>query len=647
MEANGDWKVLYTPFTSYKNTQAFKQQTGAYFNMLLSLAETPMAGDAVDEEAVQNQKDNIKIVQDHLNREGINLKYYASNSDINLVVKNADVDLLPIIPYWKTNGYSYIWYYDGQKIQVFDHGKQVDTQRLDSGYQNTIAGNYQDACSSGETNGQVLLAVKDILVKNPYGYSTYYQQQQFLSVIGWFYIVLAIVGIGLLAFAVIRRRDRKEFECILASWSKGMWFEVKAFLSLLLLFLLTNVSLGIGGESDILGWVLRTSFISCCILFVLWWFYLMLLDLIANKKEFYTHNIVNSLITWYRRYERKYPWQKGMLKRAYTLVAVEAVLALTSVIFLYASLSSSSILFIIALLLAGTGIYILYRYLRQYEQTLSDLGRLTDHIQLIKNGEMNSRLELMDDSPMYRAAENLNAIQEGMQTAVAKMIKSERMKIDLITNVSHDLKTPLTSIISYVDLLNREEGLPEHVSDYIKILEQKSERLKNLIQDLFDLSKASSGNATMNTEKLDLARLIKQTLADMQEPIDESGLAFRLNIPDEPVYVFSDGKKLYRVWENLIANALKYSLPVSRVFVDLTVENGRAQAVIKNIANYEMDFDEDEILQRFVRGDEARNTEGSGLGLSIAQQFTQICGGDFAVKIDGDLFKAEMVFNVV
>ena len=144
--------------------------------------------------------------------------------------------------------------------------------------------------------------------------------------------------------------------------------------------------------------------------------------------------------------------------------------------------------------------------------------------------------------------------------------------MDLITNVSHDLKTPLTSIISYVDLLAREEGLPEQANDYIQILAQKSERLKNLIQDLFDLSKASSDNIALDMEEIDLARLLKQTLADMEEPINASGLAFRVNIPDEPVNIVSDGKKLYRVWENLITNTLKYSLAGSRVFIDLTVD---------------------------------------------------------------------------
>jgi len=376
-----------------------------------------------------------------------------------------------------------------------------------------------------------------------------------------------------------------------------------------------------------------------------WWFYLILIDLIVNGKNFFTHNAINSLLTRYRKYEKGYPWQKLMLKRAYMLVGVEAVLALISVIFVLTGSSGGTLL--LAFLIAGAGIYLIYRYLKRYTETVSDLGKLMDHIELIKNGDMSTRLEVTEDADIYPAVQNLNYIQEGMGIAVAEKMKSERMKIDLITNVSHDLKTPLTSIISYVDLLNKEDGLPEHINDYIGILAQKSEHLKNLIQDLFDLSKASSNNLALDMEKIDLARLVKQALADMEEPITASGLTFRINIPDEPVYITSDGKKLYRVLENLIVNTLKYSLSGSRVFVDLTVSSKEVTATIKNTANYEMTFDEDEILQRFARGDQSRSSEGSGLGLSIAQTFTEVCGGKFSIKIDGDLFKVELRFETV
>ncbi|MDD3364653.1 MAG: HAMP domain-containing sensor histidine kinase, partial [Syntrophomonas sp.] len=486
----------------------------------------------------------------------------------------------------------------------------------------------------------------DTLEKNPYSQSLYYEEQQFLAILGWVYIALGMLSIALLIYALIRRRDKRDFDRRLASWSGSVCLEIKIVLSLLPL--MVGLRVGSTSWSDLSRMVLATTFTSIEILLFLWWFYVLLVDLIVNRRTFFSHNFINSLLKWYQKYESQYSWQQSMLKRAHMLVVAEAVLALLSFFFLLIAISSSnSGLLLIALLFAGAGIYLICRYLRLYKQTISDLGKLIDHIELIKSGNMESRLELAADADMYPAAQNLNALQEGMSINISEKMKSEHLKIELVTNVSHDLKTPLTSIISYVDLLAKEKDLPTHVNDYVKILVQKSERLKNLIQDLFDLSKASSGSIALDMEQLDLARLIKQTLADMEEPISASGLAFRLSIPDEPVYILADGKKLYRVWENLIANALKYSLPGSRVFVDLTVDDKSVLATIKNTANEEMNFGEDEILQRFVRGDSTRTTEGSGLGLSIAQQFTQICGGNFSIKIDGDLFKVELLFALV
>ncbi len=311
LEADGDLAVLKTPFTDYRSTRAFKQQTSKYFNQLMILAGNPASSDTSDEELTQNELNDQNMAQDYLNREGANLRYYASNNDTGLLLKSIDADLSTIPPSG-SDGYTYLWYYDGQKIHIWEHGEPVDIKRLDSGYQNILFNEYEGT-SASLTNGRVMLAVRDTLVKNPYGHSTYYQEQQFLPVIGWVYIVLGITGIVLLVYALLRRRDKRDFEQRLAVWSGKLWFEAKALFSLLLLSLTTTLS---GGRSDLFGWILSVSFTACCILFVLWWFYLMFLDLIANKRAFFTHNIINSLITWYRRYERKYPWQKGMLKRA-------------------------------------------------------------------------------------------------------------------------------------------------------------------------------------------------------------------------------------------------------------------------------------------------------------------------------------------
>ncbi|NLX01265.1 MAG: HAMP domain-containing histidine kinase [Syntrophomonadaceae bacterium] len=640
--SGGNWEVLKAPFTDYKNSTAFKQRTADYYGRLFSLVADPSTYDA----------GYIETTKRFLDNEGENLKYYAVNKNNNFLVQNitpkpsslSDSGKTPALP----AGYSYCWYFDGEKLRVIDHGEPIDIQRRDSSYQGIFHGYKYNITPIYLSNIQVMLAVKDNLVENPYAHSKYYGDQQFLSIIGWIYTGLLVLGLLLLVFAIINRPSKREFDRKLASWMGQMWMEVKLVFSLLVLMFFGGVAYSYypGWDDPVLvDILLNATLTSCMIIACFWWFYLILIDLIVHGKGFFTHNAINSLLTGYKKYEKRYPWQKLMLKRAYMLVAAEAVLAIISVIFVLTALGSGGSALLLAFLIAGAGIYLIYRYLKRYEETISDLGNLMDHIELIKNGDMGTKLEVAEDADIYPAVQNLNYIQEGMGIAVAEKMKSERMKIDLITNVSHDLKTPLTSIISYVDLLNKEDGLPEHVNDYIKILAQKSEHLKNLIQDLFDLSKASSNNLPLDMETIDLARLAKQALADMEEPIAASGLTFRINIPDEPIYIISDGKKLYRVLENLIMNTLKYSLSGSRVFVDLTVDSKEVLATIKNTANYEMTFDEDEILQRFVRGDKSRSSEGSGLGLSIAQTFTEVCGGKFSVKIDGDLFKVELRFE--
>lgn len=235
-------------------------------------------------------------------------------------------------------------------------------------------------------------------------------------------------------------------------------------------------------------------------------------------------------------------------------------------------------------------------------------------------------------------------INQGLQESLDEQMKSERMKVALVTNVSHDLKTPLTSIISYVELLSKEE-LSETAKDYVNILADKSERLKHIVSDLFDLAKSTSGNMPVDFESIDLKKLLEQTLADMEDDITKSGLTVKTKLPDNPIRIYSDGKKLYRVFQNIIDNALKYSLTGTRVYVETEEAQENVNVIIKNTAAYEMDFTPEEVLQRFNRGDKARTTEGSGLGLSIAESFTSVCGGSFKVDIDGDLFKVTIGFQ--
>lgn len=235
-------------------------------------------------------------------------------------------------------------------------------------------------------------------------------------------------------------------------------------------------------------------------------------------------------------------------------------------------------------------------------------------------------------------------ITRGFDASLAEQLKAEKMKAALVTNVSHDLKTPLTSLVGYIELLSREEGLSDTARDYVSVLEEKAERLRHLLVDLFDLSKSTSGDIALELETLDLKKLIEQTVADMRDSLDASSLVLRLRLPEHPVALYADGRKLYRVLQNLLDNALKYAQPGTRVYVDLEAEDDSARVIIRNTAGYEMNFTKEEILQRFARGDVSRATEGSGLGLSIAESFARLCGGRLDVDIDGDLFKVTVTF---
>ena len=226
-------------------------------------------------------------------------------------------------------------------------------------------------------------------------------------------------------------------------------------------------------------------------------------------------------------------------------------------------------------------------------------------------------------------------------------MKSERLKADLITNVSHDIKTPLTSIINYVDLLKREQIPNEKVQRYLEILDQKSQRLKNLTEDLVEASKASSGNLKLDIQDIDLVELVQQTNGEFEEKFQLRHLELVSSLPDRSIFIAADGRRLWRVLENLYNNAFKYAMESSRVYVDLVQEGDRVAFTIKNVSASPLNISPDELTERFVRGDVARTTEGSGLGLSIAKDLTRLQNGVLEITIDGDLFKVQVSFPVI
>ncbi|NLM57520.1 MAG: HAMP domain-containing histidine kinase, partial [Clostridiales bacterium] len=253
-----------------------------------------------------------------------------------------------------------------------------------------------------------------------------------------------------------------------------------------------------------------------------------------------------------------------------------------------------------------------------------------------------------------RHGENLNSISAGMSRAVDERVKSERFKTELITNVSHDIKTPLTSIINYIDLLGKEEeklrGTPcenTKIREYTQVIARQSARLKKLTEDLIEASKASTGNITVTLEKSDLNVLLSQAMGEYGERFENYGLDMIVRMPNEPVYIMADGRHLFRVFDNLMNNIIKYAMPGTRVYLTLENKDGRALIIFRNISKYALDLAPDELTERFVRGDLSRNSEGSGLGLSIAKSLTELQGGQFKIDTDADLFKVTLSFPVI
>ncbi|MCC0664825.1 sensor histidine kinase [Clostridioides sp. ZZV15-6597] len=288
---------------------------------------------------------------------------------------------------------------------------------------------------------------------------------------------------------------------------------------------------------------------------------------------------------------------------------------------------------------------VLFKLLSDYsKKTICEYNQLLDVTKKISDGNLEVNME--DDLGFFNPIKDeLGNIQSGFKKAVDEEVKSQKMKTELISNVSHDLKTPLTSIITYIDLLKDENITDENRKMYIDTLDRKSQRLQHLIEDLFEVSKVNSGDVHLNIVNVDIISLMKQTLLELDDKIAESSLKVRNNFSSEKIILPLDSQRTFRVFENLIINISKYAMPNSRVYIDILETDRQVNIMLKNMSATEIDFSVDDIMERFVRGDKSRNTEGSGLGLAIAKSFVELQGGKMKIDIDGDLFKVTITFN--
>ena len=275
------------------------------------------------------------------------------------------------------------------------------------------------------------------------------------------------------------------------------------------------------------------------------------------------------------------------------------------------------------------------------------LNKVLKHTEELAAGNLGADIPVKGKSAFAKHAANINTLRNTVTVSHKEQAKSERLKTELITNVSHDLRTPLTSIITYTELLKTPDLASEDRDSYIEILDRKSKRLKVLIDDLFEATKMASGNIELTKEKVDLNQLLQQALAEHNEALSQSSLQLRVSQPEHPVYAFVDGQKLWRVFDNLIGNILKYALENTRVYISVKEEQNQIVLTFKNITKYELGEDLNELFERFKRGDQSRHTEGSGLGLAIAKSIVDLHEGSLDIEVDGDLFKVTVILDKI
>lgn len=600
-------------------------------------------------EAAESFHDQIKTDKNLLYDISYDGKELYSNMG-NITWEN-DAEKLP-------EGYNFYLHFNGTKVQAYKDGKEMDIYgdgiyREDEDWYVPGFSNFTGKEKWKKADIVILAAQEPIIYTGvDYGSSSLdWQENELYNLYKNFQIrrenmkyIIACLVFGILFFLLYLRfrKDKQEMDKKIAGMTGKMWFEFRVVLFLLIPILLCFVTVDGDVSGRWYGYVSEWGYTysdvfdilaeemmenTVIMLLVVWLVYLFFIDRKQNPKG-YQHSLTAKYCSVLGSRNLKLPLSKRMVRR------FDGIFFLSLILFAVAVVMCAGIFLAIAAALLAAE----YVYQKKNKCLALELEQLAERITIIHDGDYTDTAGFTaKDSDIRQMDKELEEIREGMETAVEERIKSERMKVELVANVSHDIKTPLTSIISYIQLLKQEENLPDYVMDYVRILDEKAERLKNMVQDVFSVSKAASGQLTVELKELDFGKLLYQTLADMEEQIKNSSVMMKTIIPKEPVLVVADGQRMYRVFQNLIGNAIKYSLEGSRVYVTLKEEGELAVASVKNTSSQELDSSID-FAERFTRGDESRTDGGSGLGLSIAKSFTEACGGTFQLEVNADLF---------
>lgn len=412
------------------------------------------------------------------------------------------------------------------------------------------------------------------------------------------------------------------------------WYD-KVPLEIVTILYFLGILLNVAIVADLSYSGILYSIIICIIDFILFYIF-SIITLETIVKRIKTKTLLKSTLIYFICHEIK----KTYTNRKVTTKVILLFLVFSIILFTLVALAMDSAFFVLIL------IGYLFAVLWLLIQAAIKFNKVREAVKSIYEGNTNIHLNEAEMKGVLKELTiYINDIAGGLSNAINQSLKSERLKTELITNVSHDIKTPLTSIINYVDLLKKEKMPNEKCTEYLMILENKSQRLKKLTEDLIEASKASSGNIKLNIERINVNELVKQISGEFEDRFKAKGLEEILTLPEEEIFINADGRYMYRVLENIYSNAAKYALENTRVYMDIIPKQKTVVIQMKNISKEKLNISVDELMQRFVRGEASRNTEGSGLGLSIANSLTELQGGKFHIYLDGDLFKVTIGFE--
>lgn len=592
------------------------------------------------EKIIEDRRDYFEKIQHELLSDNVNVEYYAYNQETGKVITNIETYKY-LTPEEVMNSFS------GAKVYLVGNGECIKEMKVGYNEYSGYYDQYYDSSSKGVKNKEnyiIYTRLKDPLVAGDLFYTNMNSFNERLENKDRFYtfglVALVLAFIGGIGFIKRVGQDEKGSAVTLNLFDR-IPLEIMGVGYLFSLFMWTAVTLEFASSIEDSGWrpyqfvpeyglegFILAAIVSVGVLITL----LVVGSVIKHIKN---RTLTDAI------------WTIRMIKWLFRRIT-EKTLPVVAVISIILYLFINCILMLFFTNSYGFGFFLFFMMLVWFNGLVGagllklavDYKKLSKGIKDVAGGDLQAKVYLTHALPaMKETAQALNHIGEGLENAVELTLKSERFKTELITNVSHDLKTPLTSIISYIDLLKEEEIANDTAKEYIAVLDERSNRLKQLVEDLVEASKAATGNVKAELIPTRIDQLVIQSVGEYTDRLEASNLAIVFNKMEE-VSALVDGRHMCRIVENLLSNVCKYAMPNTRVYIDVIDGGSSVQFIVKNISKEPLSMDPNELTERFVRGEEARSTEGSGLGLAIASSLAEVQGGKLKLEIDGDLFKA-------